>query len=215
MILAAGRGNRLRPLTDQTPKPLLPVQGKPLIEWQVESLARVGVRSAIINLHHLGEQIAAYLGAGDRFGMDIEYSREVELLETGGGIAQALPFFEGAPFWLVNGDIWSDFDFTTLPHHYDPGARGNRAHLVLTPTPDFREHGDFDYAAGQVTQRGDAYVYCGIAVLDPALFADRVGERFSFQETMFALTASGQLGAQIHDGTWLDIGTPAQYASVR
>lgn len=215
MILAAGRGTRLRPLTDHTPKPLLPVRGKPLIEWQLEALVRAGVKTAIINLHYLGEQIADHLGDGTRLGLALSYSRETELLETGGGIAKALPFFDGAPFWLVNGDIWSDFDFVNLPHHFDPDGRGHRARLVLTPKPDFRERGDFEYADGRVARRGDSFVYCGIAVLDPALFAHRAGEHFSFTEVMFELAAAGTLGAQVHHGTWLDIGTPEQYESVR
>jgi len=219
MILAAGRGTRLRPITDHTPKPLLQVQGKPLIEWQLQALARAGVTEVIINLHHLGEQIEAYLGDGSQLGLTLSYSHEIELLETGGGIAHALPFFQDEPFILTNGDIWTDFDFADLPSSVDPKQAGHRAHIVLTPTPDYRDAGDFEYASGRVTARGEDFVYCGIAVLEPGLFQqwrDTHGSNnFSFRDIMFALIDENRLGAQLHHGRWLDIGTPEQYAEVR
>ncbi len=211
MILAAGRGTRLAPLTDGTPKPLLPLAGRPLIEWQVQALAAAGIRELVINLHHLGEQIADHLGDGSRFGLMIQYSRETALLETGGGIVNALPLLGDETFWLLNGDIYTDFDFATLPTRLAPG---DRAHLVLTPTPAYREAGDFEYAAGRVTARGDAYVYCGIAVIDPELFAGQTGH-FSLRDCYFDNLTRGRVSAQVHGGDWHDIGTLAQYEALK
>ncbi|MEM9621785.1 MAG: sugar phosphate nucleotidyltransferase, partial [Pseudomonadota bacterium] len=130
MILAAGIGSRLKPLTDQTPKPMLELAGRPLIGHQVAALSAAGVSEIIINLHHLGQQIADYLQDGSTFGVNITYSWEQELLETGGGIVNALPFFADEPFWLLNGDIFTNFDFHTLPAR--PAGK-NLAHIVLTP----------------------------------------------------------------------------------
>ena len=211
MILAAGRGTRLAPLTDTTPKPLLPVQGKPLIEWQIMHLRDAGITELVINTYHLGEQIVAALGDGERLGVSIQYSRESELLETAGGIKQALPLLGDAPFVLLNGDIWTDFDFTTLP------ARPPRhcpAHIVLTATPPWRDAGDFDYDQGYVTQRGSGYVYCGIAILEPDLIAARPETVFSLRDVFFELIDVHALSAQTFHGEWLDIGTLEQYRSI-
>ncbi len=215
MILAAGRGTRLQPLTDTVPKPMLHLAGVPLIEHQVRALAAAGVRKLVINLHHLGEQIEAHLGDGATYGLQIIYSREEALLETGGGIVNALQHLGRAPFWLLNGDIWTDFDFGTLPQ--DLGTA--RAHLVLTPCPEHRTSGDFECAHlrddyGPITGRGDAYVYCGIAVLHPALFAHRGIEHFSLREVFFELIEARQITAQIHRGLWHDIGSLEQYEAL-
>ncbi|MEM7080177.1 MAG: nucleotidyltransferase family protein [Pseudomonadota bacterium] len=212
MILAAGRGSRLRPLTDTTPKPMLPIGGKPLIEWQIEKLAAAGVTGVVINLHHLGEQIREHLDDGSRFDLEIAYSEESALLETGGGVVQALPLLGDEPFWLLNGDIWSDFDFTTLPQ--TPPGGNKAAHIVLTPTPGHRD-GDFDFADGWVTQRGAGYVYCGIALYTPQLFG---GERplvFSLRDLLFDLLAQQRLSGQIHSGEWHDIGNLDQYQQLQ
>jgi N-acetyl-alpha-D-muramate 1-phosphate uridylyltransferase len=212
MILAAGKGTRLAPLTHSTPKPLLPLAGKPLIEWQIEALTQAGVNEIVINLHHLGNQIRDHLGNGERFGVHIQYSPEPELLETGGGIVNALPLLQHEPFWLLNGDIWTDFDFTQLPTAPRPP---NQAHLVLTPTPSSRETGDFEIAGGQITQRGNSYVYCGIAVLTPKLFEGVDVAHFSLRELYFALIAQNRISAQIHAGVWHDIGTLEEYRSLQ
>ena len=211
MILAAGKGTRLAPLTDAVPKPMLLLAGKPLIQWQVEGLARAGVTEIIINLHHLGDQISDHLGDGATYGLQITYSVEAQLLETGGGIVKALPHFEGEPFWLLNGDVWTDFDFANLPQH---PAGDDLAHIVLTPTPAYRTAGDFEYHNGRVTQRGDRYVYCCIAVLHPDLFIGLVAEHFSLRDLYFDLINKGQLGAQVHTGQWQDIGTVAEYQAL-
>ncbi len=214
MILAAGRGTRLQPLTDETPKPLLTVAGKPLIHWQIEALAQAGVTDLIINLHHLGEQIETSVGDGSTFGVKIVYSHETELLETGGGIIRALPFFENEPFWLLNGDIWTDFDFARLPTSPGEILEGSSAHLVLTPTPGYREHGDFEWSDGRITSRGEAYVFCGIAVLSPELFVNERRKHFSVVELYWDLIPTGLLTAQIHEGVWGDIGTLEQYEAI-
>ena len=215
MILAAGKGSRLAPLTNTVPKPMLPVQGKPLIQWQVEALAKRGIHNLVINLHHLGEQIENHLGDGTAYNVNIHYSREETLLETGGGIRRALPQFKGQPFYLINGDIWSDFDFASLPQNLPCGC----AHIVVTPTPNFRERGDFNYAHGIITQRGDDYVYCGIAVLSEQIFSSfaptSASASFSLRDIYFQLIENQQLHAQVHQGTWLDIGTIEQYNSVK
>jgi len=208
MILAAGRGTRLAPLTDTTPKPMLPIAGKPLIEWQVTKLAAAGVTECVINLHHLGDQIQTFLGDGSNFGLRITYSEETQPLETGGGIVKALPLLGDKPFWVLNGDIWSDFDFSLLP--LQP-PNNHPAHIVLTPTPCYRDQGDFDYANGLVTRRGNDYVYCGIAVLSPQLMAKQVHGAFSIRDVYFDLTSRGTLSAQVHTGAWHDIGTLEQY----
>ena len=216
MILAAGRGTRLAPLTDTTPKPMLPLAGRPLIEWQVMALAAAGVSDIVINLHHLGEQIADHLGDGRRYGVNIRYSRESELLETGGGILNALPLLQKSSsqsetFWLLNGDIFTDFRFNRLPQSL---PEGDRAHLVLTPTPAHRSTGDFECTDGRITRRGDTYVYCGIAALSPTLFEGQQTSHFSLRDLYFESISPGRIGAQIHTGEWHDIGTLAQYEAL-
>jgi MurNAc alpha-1-phosphate uridylyltransferase len=210
MILAAGRGERLRPLTDQVPKPMLEVRGRPLLEHQLEWLAAAGIRDLVINLHHLGEQIEAHLGDGSRFGMRIAYSREAMLLETGGGIVKALPLLGDAPFLVLNGDIFTDFplnELAPLPDWAD-------IHLVVTPRPAFRAKGDFQVDGGRVTTRGDDYVYCGIAILRPAMFAGDRPEPFSLREHMFRAIDAGRISAQIWNGFWTDIGDQNQLDTV-
>lgn len=212
MILAAGKGTRLAPLTDTTPKPLLELAGKPLIQWQIEALVRAGVDHVVINLHHLGEQISQHLGDGRNLGVDISYSWEPTLLETGGGIVNALPLLGDTPFWLLNGDIWTDFDFSCLP---TSPPDDNAAHIVLTPTPASRDRGDFTWRGGKVTARGGDFVYCGIAVIPPALFGDQSATHFSLRDVLFRLIEKGQLSAQIHQGMWHDIGTPTEYERLK
>jgi MurNAc alpha-1-phosphate uridylyltransferase len=204
MILAAGRGERLRPLTDRLPKPLAPVAGEPLLAHQLRWLARAGFRDVVINLHHLGAQIEAAFGDGRAFGVRIVYSREAERLETGGGIMNALPLLGPAPFLVLNGDIFTEFPLDSMPV-VPPG--GSNLHLLLTPRPARRATGDFEYAAGRVTSRGDTYVYPGISVLRPELFAGRPLAPFSLRDVMFEELAHGRLTAQLWDGFWIDIGT--------
>jgi MurNAc alpha-1-phosphate uridylyltransferase len=213
MILAAGRGTRLAPITDHTPKPLLDVRGKPLIEHQLDWLAAAGVHEVVINLHHLGAQIAAHLGDGRRHGLSIAWSHEPELLETAGGVRKALPVLGDDPFIILNGDIFTNFDFNDLPR----AIPGNLpAHIVVTPTPGFRTHGDFEYEAGRITARGDGVVYCGIAVLHPRFVAHlEPGRPASLARLYFDAIDHGGLSAQLFDGQWTDIGTPDQLRAVQ
>ena len=212
MILAAGRGERLRPLTDHTPKPLLPIAGMPLIVHQVRWLVRGGIRDIVVNLHHLGEAIAATLGDGNALGARILYSREETLLETGGGIVRALPLLGTDPFVILNGDVWTDYPFAQLQR--PPGD--HLAHVVLTATPAHRSEGDFGLDGDRVTRGTERpYTYCGIALLSPTLFDDAPTGPFSLRRLLFAAIEAGRLRGELWTGRWIDIGTPDQLAAVR
>jgi len=211
MLLAAGRGERMRPLTDATPKPLLPVAGRPLVAWHLSRLAASGVRDVVINLSWLGEQIAAALGDGSAHGVRIHYSREPwPALETGGGIRQALPLLGDEPFLLVNGDVYTDVDFTALRL-----APGDLAQLVLVPNPPHHPAGDFHLAAGRITaEQGERLTYSGIAMLHPALLAEAEPGRFALLPWLLKAREAGRLGGQRHDGLWIDVGTPERLADL-
>lgn len=220
MILAAGRGERMRPLTDHTPKPLLPAGGKPLIVWQLERLARAGVRDVIVNHAHLGESIETALGTGERWGVSIRYSREAQALESAGGIALALDHFGSEPFLVVNGDVFCDFDLSTLT----PVATAMRAdpdrvaHLVLVDNPVHHTEGDFALRGTRVTPRTDgapALTFSGIGLYLPSLFAAVTpGTKAKLapllREAMLSRTVSGEH----HRGYWLDVGTPERLAEL-
>ena len=209
MLLAAGRGRRLAPLTDRTPKPLLPVHGQSLIHRILGRLKQAGIREAVINTHHLAQQIESTIGDGTTIGLPIRYSRESELLETGGGIKKALPLLNADVFIICNADIYTDFDFANTP----PGlAKGDLAHLVLVPTPASRQSGDFDCSAGRIHSRGSDYVYAGIALIHRDLFIGSPQGAFSLRDLLFAAVENGRVSAQIHRGKWTDIGTPEEYA---
>lgn len=211
MLLAAGRGERMRPLTDATPKPLLPVAGRPLIAWHLSRLAAGGIGEVVINLSWLGEQIAAALGDGAAFGLRIHYSREPwPALETGGGIRQALPLLGPEPFLLVNGDVYTDVDFSTLRL-----VPGDLAQLVLVPNPPHHPKGDFLLAGGRITaEQGEKLTYSGIAMLHPALLAAAEPGRFPLAPWLVKAREAGRLGGQRHDGLWIDVGTPERLADL-
>lgn len=204
MILAAGRGERLRPLTDHTPKPLLSVRGKPLIEWHLEALARVGVREVVINLSWLGELIRRALGDGSRWGLRIQYSEEGPVpLETGGGIFQALPLLGEAPFLIVNGDVFTSLDFAPLALRGDADA-----HLVLVPNPPQHPRGDFCLQDGRVGDSdGERLTYSGVGVFSPRLFAGCAVGRFPLLPLFRRAIAAGRLTGERFDGFWNDVGT--------
>ncbi len=212
MILAAGRGERLRPLTDRTPKPLLPIAGEPLIVHQLRWLERAGIHDVVVNLHHLGESIATALGTGDDLGVRITYSREETLLETGGGIVRARPLLGDAPFVVVAGDIWTDYPIARLV-----GALGNDlAHLVLVPTPAHRSEGDFGLDRDRVTRGVERpYTFAGISLLSPALFDNAPPSPFPLRDLLFAASGACRLGGELWRGDWTDIGTPAQYEALQ
>jgi N-acetyl-alpha-D-muramate 1-phosphate uridylyltransferase len=212
MLLAAGRGERMRPLTDEIPKPLLQVAGRPLIGWHLQRLAAAGFREVVINLSWRGEMIADALGTGAGYGVSIQYSREPwPALETGGGIFHALPLLGDAPFLLVNGDVFTDIDFASLAL-----APDDLAQLVLVPNPAHHEQGDFWLdAAGRITaQGGERLTYSGIALLRPELFAGATPGRFPLLPWLLRAREAGRLGARKFSGTWLDIGTPARLAQL-
>ncbi|QXH35411.1 N-acetylmuramate alpha-1-phosphate uridylyltransferase MurU [Pseudomonas muyukensis] len=212
MILAAGKGERMRPLTLHTPKPLVPAAGKPLIEYHLEALARAGITEVVINHAWLGQQIEDHLGDGQRFGLSIRYSPEGEPLETGGGIFKALPLLGEAPFLLVNGDIWTDYDFARLQAPL-PGL----AHLVLVDNPGHHDRGDFRLTDGQVRD-GDAapgtLTYSGISVLDPALFDGCQPGAFKLAPLLRQAMAEGRVSGEHYSGQWVDVGTLERLADV-
>jgi MurNAc alpha-1-phosphate uridylyltransferase len=204
MILAAGRGERLRPLTDTTPKPLLKVRGKPLIEWHLEALARSGVRDVVINLSWLGEQIRAALGDGARWNLRIQYSEEGPVpLETGGGIFRALPLLGPEPFLLVNGDVLTDLDPARIALR-----AGALAHLVLVPNPPHYPQGDFFLRDGLVNpSAGERLTYSGIGIYSAAFFAGCSDGRFPLLPLLRRALEAGRLSGERFGGFWSDIGT--------
>jgi len=207
MILAAGRGERMRPLTDHTPKPLLPVGGKPLIVWHLERLAQAGFRDIVINHAHLGDQIEAALGDGSQFGVGIQYSAEGDALETAGGIAFALPLLGDAPFLVVNGDVFCEFDLARIAQQPMDGVV---AHLVLVDNPPQHPQGDFVLDHGNLVETGDARLtFSGLGVYQPALFASVVrGRKAKLAPLLRAEIAHGRVSAEHYRGLWVDVGTP-------
>lgn len=204
MILAAGRGERMRPLTDTCPKPLLQVGNKRLIEYHIEALAAAGVESIIINLAYLGEQIQHYLGDGSRYGVKILYSPEAEALETGGGIFKALPLLGDDPFILVNGDVWADYDFSTLPKQIS-----GMAHLIMVANPEHNPSGDFSLSDNLLSATGDnKLTYSGIGVYHPHLFAGCEPGRFPLAPLLKKAMDEKQISGEYYRGKWVDVGTP-------
>ncbi len=212
-ILAAGRGERMRPLTDHTPKPLLPAGGKPLIVWHLERLAAAGFREVVINHAHLGDRIEAALGNGAAWGLDIRYSPEPPgALETAGGIANALPLLGGEPFLVVNGDIWCDWDVGRAR-----GLTGRLAHLVMVPNPAHHSGGDFSLAGERVVFAGgeETLTYAGIGVFSPSFFRGvPPGAVMKLRPLLDAAIAAGALTGERHGGRWVDVGTPQRLAEL-
>jgi MurNAc alpha-1-phosphate uridylyltransferase len=206
MILAAGRGVRMRPLTDTMPKPLLPVGGKPLIVWQLEKLVSAGFTEAVINHAHLGHMIEAELGDGSRFGLSIRYSPEDQALETAGGIARALPLLGEDPFLALNADIYCDYDLSALANL---DLQDRLAHLVLVDNPAQHPRGDFALAAGQVRETGQQLLtFSGIGVYAPRLFGGiPSGAKVPLAPLLRKAMASGRVSGEHYRGRWHDIGT--------
>jgi MurNAc alpha-1-phosphate uridylyltransferase len=212
MVLAAGRGERMRPLTDHTPKPLLVVGGKPLIAWHLEALARADIRDVIVNLSWLGAQIRAALGDGRQFGVNLQYSEEGSPpLETGGGIFHALPLLGPAPFVVVNGDTFTDIDLSALRLSAAADAR-----LVMVNNPAQHPHGDFVLEGERlVAGDGPTLTYSGIGIFSPALFRGCTAGQFPLLPLLQRAMAAGRLQGQRHSGQWLDIGTAQRLAALR
>lgn len=213
MILAAGRGERMRPLTDTLPKPLLAVGGKPLIVWTIERLAGAGFRDIVVNHAHLGAVLEAALGDGARHGVRIAYSREGEALETAGGIAKALPLLGDAPFVVVNGDIYCELDPAPLA-----GVLGNDAdaHLVMVENPPQHPRGDFALSGGRIANTGaELLTFAGIGVYRPALFRHIVpGARAPLAPILRAAADAGRASGERFAGRWVDVGTPERLAAL-
>ena len=210
MILAAGKGERMRPLTDHTPKPLLEVGGESLIERHIRRLAAAGVRELVINVSHLGEQIVDACGDGSRWNLSIAYSEEAEPLETAGGIQRALPLLGPAPFLVVNGDIWTDYPFEELTAHRLRQEEG--AHLVFVDNPPQHTHGDFLLAdLGWVRFRPQdvtGLTYAGIGIYSPRFFATMAAGKLALRPLLDAAVDAATLGGQYYAGRWEDVGTP-------
>ena len=211
MVLAAGLGTRMQPLTRDMPKPLLEVGGKPLLQYHLEALAAAGVERVVINHARLGSMIEQRFGDGSRYGLSIIFSPEGETpLETGGGIKRALSLLQAGAFMVVNADIWTDFDYRTLP--LEPAGLG---HLVLVENPPHHQDGDFGLAGGQVTTgSGPRYTFSGISVLRPDLFSGQAAPVFPLAPLLSAAADAGQISGEIYRGQWWDIGTPARLAAL-
>ncbi|MGH8763513.1 MAG: N-acetylmuramate alpha-1-phosphate uridylyltransferase MurU [Nitrosospira sp.] len=221
MILAAGRGERMRPLTDALPKPLLRVGGKSLIECHLENLARAGFAEIVINHAHLGQMIEAALGNGERYGIDIRYSHEPAALETAGGIARALPLLKDGsknnhgvqPFLTVNADIYCEIDFSSLLpvlRHMQANPDENLAYLVLVDNPDHHPGGDFVLDSGKVVLPGEnKLTFSGIGVYQPIFFRDVLpGSVAKLAPLLRQAIAAGRIGGEHYRGAWVDVGTP-------
>jgi N-acetyl-alpha-D-muramate 1-phosphate uridylyltransferase len=212
MILAAGLGSRMRPLTDNTPKPLLPLAGKPLIEYHIEAMVRVGICDIVINHAYLGEQIETHLGDGSRLGARIVYSAEGEPLNTGGGIYNALPLLGQEAFLLMNGDVWTDYPLMQL---IDKPVE--LAHLVMVANPEHNDGGDFCLAAdGRLNSEGHGrgLTFSGISLLSPALFADCHAGDFPLRDPLLAAMTRGAVSGEYFPGGWVDVGTPERLYSL-
>ncbi len=212
MILAAGRGERMGELTANTPKPLLPVAGKPLILWQIERLKTAGFVDLVINTGYLGERIEALLGDGSGLAVSVRYSGEPQTpLGTGRGIQKALPLLGETPFLVVNADVWCDFPLASLRER-----PAGLAHLVLVPNPDHHAAGDFALAGERVCNDGpEPLTYAGIAVLRPALFDGTEEPAFELAPLLRRAADAGRVSGQRYDGTWVDVGTPQRLTEVQ
>ncbi|HEX6828194.1 MAG TPA: nucleotidyltransferase family protein [Burkholderiales bacterium] len=218
MLLAAGRGERMRPLTDSVPKPLLEAGGHALIEWQLLRLSRAGFGDIVVNHAHLGALIEERLGDGARFGLRIRYSAEGEALETAGGIARALPLLGAAPFLVVNADIYCEFDFAGLVPALEKLARdagGDLSHLVLVDNPQHHPGGDFGLAGDRVVEQEPRLTFSGIGCYRPELFAGvPSGARAKLAPLLREAVATGRAGGERFAGRWLDVGTPERLAAL-
>ena len=211
MILAAGLGQRMRPLTDNLPKPMLSAGGKPLLQYHLEALAAVGVKEVIINLAYLGEKIRAFVGTGEQFDLKVFYSEEPEPLETAGALLNALHLLGDDPFLLINGDVWTDYPLARLRSYLL--ADSSDVHLVLVPNPDFHPHGDFSPNAIGILENNphlDKFTFAGISVVHPRLIKFYPNRRVKFPlgEVLKYGINQKRISAEVYSGYWSDVGTP-------
>lgn len=209
MILAAGRGNRLRPITDTIPKPLVALRGKSLIEYHLEKLAEIGVKEVVINHAWLGHKIEENLGDGSRWGLKISYSPEPQGgLETAGGIINALPLLGEKPFLVINGDVYSEYDFSHLFQVAQSLQQSNRqAHLVMVPNPQHNLKGDFGLTPSGLVEEEGAFTFAGLSVLSPDLFAGMSVDFIRLAPILRRAMQAQQVSGELFDGLWSDIGT--------
>jgi MurNAc alpha-1-phosphate uridylyltransferase len=213
MILAAGRGERLRPLTDTLPKPLMEVRGKPLIVWHLERLAAAGLRDIVVNVSHLGHLIVAALGDGARWGVAIAWSKEAQPLETAGGLANARNLLGDQPFLLVNADVYCEYPFALLAKAALGDSLGR---IVMVPNPAFRPQGDFSLSQGKVGNLSSPrYTYSGLGLIDPRIVASiAAGARAPLAPLLRDAAAAGRLDGELFAGSWNDVGTPERLAEL-
>lgn len=210
MILAAGRGERMRPLTDTTPKPLLKAGKFSLIEYQLYNLAKIGITEIVINAAYKGEQITATLGSGEKYGVNIEYSIEKpEALDTGGGIYKALPILGDEPFIVINADVWTDYPYENLDLE-----QNKLAHLVFVDNPIYRPNGDYALEQNLVTFGTPKLTFAGIGIYSPKLFANCKSGKFSLVEPLAIAIKNQQVTGEHYHGKWFNIGTPEQLAEL-
>lgn len=211
MILAAGRGERLRPLTDETPKPLIPVGPRPLIGHHLAALAEAGFRDVAINVAYRAEQIMRVLGDGSDWGLNLRYSVETPgALDTGGGVRNALGLLGSAPFALISADVFTDFDYARLCVRDEADA-----HCILVDNPSHHREGDFGLRGGRLVMGGQRYTYGGIGVFDPARFAARDAQRFALSAVIREAMAAGTATGEHHAGRWIDVGRPSALEQAR
>lgn len=212
MILAAGRGQRMSPLTDNIPKPLINVMGKPLIAYHLDRLYCAGVRNVVINHAWLGQQICDYVGNGSDFGLNVTYSAELPALETAGGIAKALPMLGEQPFIVINADIWTDFELSQLL----PLNTDDLAHLVMVSNPEHNNKGDFNLQHGRVTNQApdQKLTFCGISVYRPSFFANVPIKPEPLAPWLRYWIEQGKISGQHYQGRWCDVGTPQRLESL-
>jgi MurNAc alpha-1-phosphate uridylyltransferase len=212
MILAAGRGQRMSPITDRIPKPLISVRGKSLIAYHLERIANAGIQNVVINHAWLGKQICNYVGDGNRFGLNVEYSAEQPALETAGGIAKALPLLGKAPFVVINADIWTDFNLSQLPSLRE----GDVGHLVMVPNPEHNEHGDFSLQNNRISDgaASERLTFSGISVYRPNFFANVPVRSEPLAPWLRYWMEQGKVSGQYYQGHWCDVGTPQRLESL-
>ncbi len=212
MVLAAGRGERLRPLTDEVPKSLVDVRGKSLLERHLASIGEAGIRTIVINLGWLGEKIVERIGTGDRYGLTVLYSQEGDnILETGGGIHKALPMLGHEPFLVVNADIYTDMPVPDIQL-----ADDHLGHLVMVPSPDYRERGDFTIEHGLIRNgENPSLTFSGVAIYRPEFFAYCEPGRFPLAPMLREAADNGRLSGSLYNGLWADIGTPERLKAVQ